>query len=235
MKKIIFGLILFAIILSAGFFLLNIEVTTRQGINYEVRTLKIPLYLKVLDFYDRHYNYKWLVNNLIKDKTGDEEKVMAIFKWTIENIARQPDELRTVDDHVWHIIVRRYGTHDQFSDVFTTLCNYAGIDAFFFRLFTKDKTSQIPFSLVKLHKRWCVFDPYNGTFFVNDKGDFASVEDIAKGDWGEKNFGNLKRPNLRYSDYFNEILSIDFESAHKLSRANIQSPINRLIYGVRKR
>lgn len=231
MKKVIAFIIFF--ILAASL-ILNIKVTTRQGINYEVHTLKIPLYLKILDFYDRHYNYKWLVHKIIKGKTNDEEKAMAIFRWTIENIAKQPTELKTVDDHVWHIIVRGYGTHDQFSDVFTTLCNYAGIDALFFRLFNKDKTSEIPFSFVRINERWRVFDPYNGTYFVNRDGDLALIEEITSGNWIGKNIGDFKKSNFKYSDYFNEISSINFEEVHEMARANIQSPINRFIYGIKK-
>ncbi len=230
-KYLVFFIIL---ILAASIFILNIEVTTRQGINYKVYTLKIPLYLKILDFYDRHYNYRWLAHEIIEGKTTEEERAMALFRWTIENIARQPPDLKTVDDHVWHIIVRGYGTHDQYSDVFTTLCNYAGIDAFFARLFNKDRTSQIPFSFVKINKSWRAFDPYNGAYFIDEDGHFASVEEIANGSWLEKNIGSSKKPNLNYADYFTEITSINFEEAHKMSRANIQSPFNRLIYGIRK-
>lgn len=233
MRKITILAFFIILFLTVIFSILNIEVTTRQGLNYEVFTLKIPLYLKILDFYDRHYNYKWLVNRIIEGKTTDA-RVMAIFRWTIENLTRQPADLRTVDDHVWHIIVRGYGTHDQFSDAFTTLCNYAGFDAFFFRLLNKDKTSLIPFSFVKINKRWHIFDPYNGAYFINREGNFASVEEIASGNWIEKNISNFKRFDFKYSDYFSEILSINFKEFHMMSRANIQSPVNRLIYGIRK-
>lgn len=234
MKKIrslAFFMILF---LAASFFILNIKVTTEQGVNYEIYALKIPLYLKILDFYDRHYNYKWLVHKIIQGKTTEEEKVMAIFKWTVENIAKQPPELKSIDDHVWHIIIRRYGASDQYSDVFTTLCNYAKIDAFFSCPFNKDKTSKIPFAFVKINKRWCIFDPYNGVYFVNRDGNFASVKEMSDGNGLEKNIGNFKKSNFKYLDYFDEILSINFEEVHKNSRANIQSPINRLIYGIKK-
>lgn len=234
MKKIKFLAFFIVLILAGSLFVLNIEVTTRQGIDYKVYTQKIPLYLKVLDFYDRHYNYKWLAYKITKGKIIEEERVFEIFKWTVENIVKQPKGLRAVDDHVWHIIVRGYGTHDQFSDVFTTLCNYAGVDAFFTRVFNKDKTSGIPFSFVKINKKWCVFDPYNGVYFMTNDGSFASVEEIANGNWLEKNIGDFKKSDFKYADYFDEILKINFEAIHRLSRANIQSPINRLIYGTRR-
>ncbi|KPK41440.1 MAG: hypothetical protein AMJ78_05495 [Omnitrophica WOR_2 bacterium SM23_29] len=236
MKRIKFLAFFIILILVAVFFILNIKTTTRQGINYNVRTLKIPLYLKVLDFYDRHYNYKWLTHRITEGKISEKEKVMAIFKWTVENIAKQPPELKTVDDHVWHIIIRGYGTGDQFSDVFTTLCNYVGIDAFFFRLRNKDKTSLITFSFVKIAHKWYVFEPRNGIYFTKTDGSFASVEDIAEGNWTIRGIReDFNEKKVKYSDYFSEILSIDFERTHKWSRANIQSPINRFFYGVFKR
>ncbi|KPK41113.1 MAG: hypothetical protein AMJ78_06415 [Omnitrophica WOR_2 bacterium SM23_29] len=233
MKRIKFLAFFIILTLVAGLFILNIEVTTRQGINYKVHTLKMPLYLKILDFYDRHYNYKLLAHRITKGRTTEDEKVMAIFRWTIENISKQPRELKTVDDHVWHIIVRGYGTLDQFSDAFTTLCNYAGIDALFLRLLNKDGTSKFTFSFVRINKRWRVFDPYNGTYFVTEGGSLASIEEIANGNWIEKNIPDFKKPNRKYSDYFDGISTIDFEEAHKTARANIQSPINRLIYGIK--
>lgn len=235
-KRKFFGFFII-LILVIGFFILNIKVTTKQGIDYKVATLKIPLYLKILDFYDRHYNYKWLVYRITEGKTTEEEKAMALFTWTYKNIAKQPRELRIVDDHVWHIIIRGYGGHDQFSDVFTTLCNYAGIDAFFARLFNrKNATSGRPFSFVKINKKWHLFDPYYGVFFTKDDNSLASAQDIAQGNWTIKNVReDYPESEFHYEDYFSEILSINFEESHKWSRANIQSPVKRFIYGVVKR
>ncbi len=236
MRKALYLTIFVILFILASVFILNIEVTTRQGVDNTVSTLKIPLYLKILDFYDRHFNYKWLAYKITVGKTTEEDKVIAIFNWTIENIHHQPPELKTVDDHVWHIIVRGYGEHDQFSDVFTTLCNYAGIDAFFMRFFNENRTSQIPFAVVKMKEKWYLFDPYNGASFVTKNGSLASVEDIAKQDWSVKIAReDFNKTKVRYADYFSEILSIDFERSHKWSRANIQSPINRFFYGIFKR
>ena len=44
--KLILGItVIFGIIV-----LLNIDVITHQGINYRIHTIRLPLYLKVLDF-----------------------------------------------------------------------------------------------------------------------------------------------------------------------------------------
>lgn len=213
---------------------LNIQVTTRQGINYKVSTLKMPLYLKAIDFYDRNFNYKWLAQKITKDKNSDRDKVMAIFEWTTKNILQQPKELPVVDDHVWHIIVRGYGTGDQFSDVFTTLCNYAGFEAFFYRLANKEGSRRITFSFVRICDKWHIFEPAAGIYFLNYSGAFVPVADMAQKNWTPVCIGGALEPEKDYTDYFREISLIDFAKIHRYSRANIQSPINRFIYGIRK-
>ena len=150
LKKFIFKLLIGIALLTAMIVLLNIKVTTRQGVNYQVHTIRIPLYLKILDFMDRHYNYKQLVQRIIKNEHDKQERVMKIFSWTYHNIRKQPEELPVVDDHVWHIIVRGYGVSDQSCDVFATLCNYTGIDAFFHSFKEEGKDEKITLSFAKL-------------------------------------------------------------------------------------
>ena len=118
--------IVIVLLLVSLVFLLNVQVTTRQGINYKVTSIKIPLYLKLLDFFDRHYNYISLVSRITHGCINKETKILALFNWCYANIKDQPETLPVVDDHVWHIIIRGYGAGEQSSDVFTTLCNYAG-------------------------------------------------------------------------------------------------------------
>ena len=234
MKKIkIF--ILFLTLAISILICLNIEVTIYQGINYEVRVLGLPLYLKILDFYDRHFNYMRLAHKISEGKASQKDKVMALFKWTHENIRGQPKELPVVDDHVWHIIVRGYGTGDQFSDVFTTLCNYINTKAFFFRLANSDNTGRITFSFVKTGLNWSLFEPRSGVYFINKEDEFASVEDIASGNWIPVSIDDTHRIRTDYADFFSQILTVNPEEYHRLSRANIQSPFNRFIYGFKKK
>ena len=225
--KLIFLITAFIIIIA----ILNIKVNTNQGINYSVSTLKIPLYLKVLDFFDRHYNYKWAVHRIIDDAKTDEEKVLKIFKWTCDNIKKAPDGYPVIDDHVWHIMVRGYGVVDQFSDVFTTLCNYANVDAFYNKIFTKDQSSCIFLSFTKIDKRWVVFDPYNGVYFKNNKDELASIEEILTGNWLIENIDSSDISHIDYNSYLSNLRQIRNTG---LSRANIQSPLNRLKYEIKK-
>jgi len=208
---------------------LNTDVTTRQGVDYQWKSIKIPLYLKILDFFDRHYNYKRLTEDIIKDSHSDREKVMLILQWTNENIRRVPNGYPIVDDHVWHIIVRGYGARDQSNDVFSTLCNYAGLDALYVR--TGSDGSYIPISLVKFADGWKVFDSYNGIYFVDSDDSFASFSDIASGDWRAVNIKSGIKSGFDYGPYLTDLPKIE---GVVLARSSTQSPLKRFLFEVRK-
>lgn len=224
-------LLIILLILFFFVLMLNIEVSTRQGKNYRVQTIKIPLYLKLLDFFDRHFNYRQLAKNITINTNSDKEKVMKIFYWVHQNIIKAPDGMPVVDDHVWSIIIRGYGANDQFCDVFTTLCDYAGINAFFSWVKTQDRDSFRPLSFVKINGRWNVFDPYSGVYFKNLKGDLASIEEMAQGDWVAVNEGSFNNDPVDYTLYTKGLQDIKRAS---LTKANIQSPVNRLRFQIKK-
>lgn len=211
---------------------MNINVTMQRGINYQWQTIKLPLYLKILDFFDRHYNYKYLVKGIIKDVKEDEERVMKIFEWTHKNIRKVPVGLSIIDDHAWYIIVRGYGTDDQSSDVFTTLCNYAGINAFFSWISSQDNSSSIPLSFVKIGKKWYIFDPYRSVYFKNTQGDeLVDVETIKSKNLWLVASSYKKELEIDYAIYFNNLASIEEIG---LIRSNIQSPLKRIKYEIKK-
>lgn len=230
MKKFAFRIWIYLAAASAVLLLANLEVTTKQGINYQVSIKKIPLYLKVLDFYDRHFNYKHLTETIVKSANGPEDKVIRILRWAHDNIRPTPEGLPTVDDHVWHIIVRGYGQRDQINDVFCTLCNYAGMDAFFNLIRTKDNKNKIVLSFVKINNKWYVFDPANGVYFVDNSGYLVEIEELRRQDnWQIKALGDQRQ--FDYAVFFENIsVSKDTE----LFRSNIQSPLKRFIFAVHK-
>ena len=230
-KKFIFKLLIGVALLIALIVLLNIKVTSRQGIDYKVHTIKIPLYLKMLNFMDRHYNYKQLVQRIIENEPDERKKVMKIFSWTYYNIRKQPENLPIIDDHVWHIIVRGYGVDDQSCDVFATLCNYAGIDAFFDSLSAKEKGKTIPLSFIRLQNLWYVFDPFNGAYFVNTTGELTDFTAIKRDNYRLEYLGPPKEAILDYKSYFDNMSDIKEVG---LKREKIQSPLKRLLYELRK-
>lgn len=210
---------------------LNIKVSSRQGINFVVHTIKAPLYIKIIEFFDRDYHYKELVKRVCRKCSSDKDKVLVLFEWTHQNIKRDiPEGWPIVDDHVWHIIVRGYGARDQFSDVFTTLCNYAGVDAFFTWVYTPDRAKRIPLSFVKIREKWTIFDPYHGVYFKDEQGRLADIETIkSKNVWLTERL-DKEKPIINYAIYFNNLPSI---KRMELGRSNIQSPLRRTLFEVK--
>lgn len=231
MKKLIIKLSIVAATILAIILVLNIKVTTLQGVNYEVNTIRIPLYLKILDFMDRHYNHKQIVKRIIKNDHDEQKRVMKIFSWTYHNIKKQPENLPIIDDHVWHIIVRGYGVRDQSSDVFATLCNYAGVDAFFDYFYAEEKDEIIILSLARLEDRWYVFDPHNGVYFVDKGGNLAAIDAMKEGHYRLERLGPPKEAILDYISYVKNMPDI---KEIGLRRETVQSPFKRLLYMFKK-
>ncbi len=228
MKRKLSKILILVIVVAGIFILLNLSVTTRQGIDYKLRSIKIPLYLKTLDFFDRYYNYRELVKRIVQGTNNDEEKVMRIFSWTHNNIRKAPKGLPIVDDHVWHIIVRGYGVNDQFQDVFTALCNIAGLDAFFSQVYTEDRSGVIILSFVKIQEKWYAFDAYRGVYFKDKQGRFTDIG--SKNEWLIATLDG--QPDINYTPYLKNLPTIKDIG---LNRSNLQSPLRRLFYEVKKR
>ena len=214
-----------ALIISVTVFF-NLQTTTRVGVDYKVQTIQIPLYLKILNFYDRHFNYKWLTGRIIGDLDKDQAKAIRLLNWTLNHIKQQPKSLPVMDEHVWSVIVRGYGVSDNFNDVFSTLCNYAGMDAYFSSVKDSEHILVGHMSFVKIDGNWTTFDPYNGVYFRNQSGSIASIQNMK--------IGNMKIIHL--SD--NHKMKVDYLALtkylpdtikFKFTRANTQSPINRLL------
>ena len=223
-------IIVTVVILLMAIYILNIKVSTRQGINYKLQSIELPLYLKMLDSFDRHHNYKLTVVRMTGDSKTEEERALKIFEWTYKNIRSIPDNFPVIDDHVWYTIVRGYGTNDQSSDVFTTLCNYAGMDAFYEWAYTQDRSARIPLSFVKVNERWNIFDPHNGVYFKNHE-DRPGVNEIPEGKWQIEYIDKQRKIDTDYPSYLKNLPSLGNMG---LRRANIQSPLNRLKYEIRK-
>lgn len=211
--------------------LLHIPLTTRQGINGKVRTFQMPLYIKVIEFLDRNYQYGVLSRQITEGCVTDEEKVMTIFNWVRKNIHAPPKDFTIIDDHVLNIIIRQYGTGDQMADVFTTLCVYSGVPAFWrFESLPDDTWNFTTISYVLLNDKWRVFDVYRNIIFLNDNGEMTSVEDIIS------DISIVKRKNIRvkdrlYEDFFKGLKPI---KKNFISKEQQQIPLYRIIYEVRR-
>lgn len=228
-NKLFIRVFLFITILLSIAFILNLKVSYHQGINYEYKFIKIPLYLKIIDFFSRHYHYHELTKEIIRSCKTEEEKVFRLFNWTHENIRHVPEGFPIIDDHVWNIIIRGYGADDQFHDVFTTLCNYVKIKAFFTWVASKKENKKISLSFVKFQEKWFVFDPFYGVYFKNNKGGLVDIESIKAGNYSVA--GHTDIAKIDYSNYIDNLPSIKNIG---LRRANTKSPLNRLLLEMKK-
>ncbi|MFA5142554.1 MAG: hypothetical protein WC522_00110 [Candidatus Omnitrophota bacterium] len=222
-----------AIVLAIGL-VMNMQVSIRQGINGRVREIKMPLYIKAMEFLARDYEYHRITREIIKSCNTDEEKALAIFDWTHENIKPTPPGMPIVDDHILNIIIRGYGAVDQSQDVFTNLCAYAGLPAFFMRVYTPDRRAYYPLSFVKIKGRWRVFDSYNKKYFRTNSGEIAGVEDLAsdrsiidKDDIAGRLYGGVP-----YKEFYYNLKPWADEA--KTMRSEKQMPLKRFIFEMKK-
>lgn len=217
--------------------LLNVEVNTRQGIDYRVITKEVPLYFKTLGFFYRHFAYKQLIKEIITDGQTDKEKVLAIFEWTHENIREIPEKFPIVDDHISNIIIRGYGTCDQSADVFCMFCEYAGIPAAWVFISPEHEagksTSILAVSLVKLKEKWRLFDTYCGNYFLNKNGEIATIDElIANPDLINQAKHKPVIEGYEYTKYFAGLKNVSDKDLWK--RGKPQMPIYRLMHEVKR-
>ena len=105
MRKIFSPVFLAFLLLTSSLALfLNTSVTTKKGNNYIITKTELPLYLKLLGFFDRHFNYQLLVKQIAGHLKTPEEKVFKLFQWTYETIRPQQKSLPIMDSHVWDVI-----------------------------------------------------------------------------------------------------------------------------------
>jgi len=228
MKKRYLVLIFIFLLFLCSIALLNKEVTTLQGVDYKVSRIKLPLYLKVLNFYNRHYNYKWLAKRITGHLDTREDKILRLFHWTYETIKPQPESLPIMDSHVWSVYVRGYGVSDNFHDLFTTLCNYIGADAFFTKIHSENPYHAIQLSFVRIERGWVAIDPHRGVYFRNHTGGLATIEEIDEQDCHIVKLAQRDISKAICKQCLVENLPSIERLGSSLLRANTQSPINRL-------
>ena len=159
--------------------LANCEVTTRQGVNFEVSTHRLPLYRKALEFVDRAAQYRQIASEITRGATSDRERAIRVFDWTIKHIRPTPAGWPVVDDHILHIIIRGHGLNDQRSDVFAMLATSAGLPAFWQKVRGPGTGDGLILTFVRVDGRWAVADVANGFLFRNRGGDLATAEELA--------------------------------------------------------
>jgi hypothetical protein len=246
MKKKFF---LLAIFISVIFIVLSKDSTQYKAVNYRVIEYKIPLYLKLFNFYGRHLNYSFVVNGITQDSKNDIEKVLDISKWMQSNIRKIPKGVDVVDSHPLTIIERRLATEDQFSDLLSVLLVYADVDAFMWR---HEDNYNDALTIFKIHGIWSVIDPYYGIVFLNNDNRHASITELKNLNdslfMHSLNYERIKSDNIRliFDDKFNDEESVlrhykgmfdNLPTINKLNNSSVfelggrsytQSPLSRL-------
>lgn len=166
------------LLIAAGYGILTLPLTTRQGIDDQVTTYRIPAYVKALDFLQRHYQYRLLVSRICSGKTSDIDCVFAIFDWTHANIPLTPEGWTVVDDHVTNIIIRGHGGSDQIADVFVTLTGYADVPALFRWIGNPKGSGKLVLAFARLNNKWVMFDVERHLVFRDRNGTLADVTQL---------------------------------------------------------
>lgn len=157
----------------------NASVTTKKGVNFEVTTHRLPLYVKTIEFLDRHAQYRQLADEITRGVVTDEGRILAVFNWTTRNIRPTPDGWPVVDDHILNIVIRGHGLADQRADVFATIASYAGVPSFWCKVDAPGTKDGLILSFARLGGRWVVIDVDHGFVFRTAGGAMATAEDIA--------------------------------------------------------
>ena len=222
-------IIIAAIIIAAIAALVLVQVPTKQGINYVVRTYKIPLYIKIMEYIDRDYNYRRIVREITDGKAADADKVLAIFNWCVQHVKPQPAKLPIVDDHQYNIIIRGYGVNDQCEDIFALLCIYAGFESFY-KGFASVDGKNFHLSLVKIHGAWHPFSAYYAACAHKD-GKFLSVDDLESDPILMEQFVR-QIPGLDAKNFAEQLKRTEFKASSM--RVLGQSPFGRLKFYIEK-
>jgi hypothetical protein len=213
---------------------LILPATTRRGVDFRVTEYTIPLYVKAIEFLQRHYQYELLVSRICAGKTADEDCASAIFDWTHENIPPTPPGWPVVDDHVVNIIIRGHGTTDQMADVFATLSTYAGMPAFFKAVKAPDRGASIMLTFARVGGVWTVFDVERHVAFKDRAGRFASVDAlIADPKLVDAQIETTLPGGAPYSAFISKAALLPF-APPIASHADLQQPWPRIRYEVRK-
>lgn len=209
--------------------LMMAPATTRQGVNFTVTTHQLPLYLKLLSFMDRHYQYRYIAQQVTAGLSSDRERAARLLDWTRRQIHPTPPGLPVVDDHILHIIIRGYGEPDQMADVFTTLATYAGVPAFWEVVKIEEK-GRLILSFAKIDGRWAVFDVARELMFTDAHGQPVDVRELAlHPELTDAVVGNEAPYGIPYRRYVERLSAFQVPA---VLRAEKQMPLRRIWYEV---
>ena len=153
-------------------------VTTHVGYNHRVITTRLTLIEKTLAFVDRDLAMRRLTKEIAGADGTSDERLMRMYQWVAANIRDVPAGLPVVDDHVWNIFVRRYGTVDQRAEALALLASYDGMPASTVPLGKVPSREVVQLTVVNVSGRVVVLDVNNRIIFHNLSGNLATVAEL---------------------------------------------------------
>lgn len=155
-------------------------VTTRYGVNYQQYKKRIPLYEKALNFLSRDVETRRLAHEVTRGAERPEDRLLTILSWVHEHVQPIPPGFPVVDDHMWNVLVRGYGTEDQRTGAFVLLASYSGLSAAATVLWVPGHEGRLSLGIVRSQGRALVFDVVHQIVFRNEHGELASMEDLLR-------------------------------------------------------
>jgi hypothetical protein len=216
------ALVVFATLLVVCF----IPLETKQGIDDSLLVWRVPLCVKATGFYLRHLQLRQMLAEAAGGEMDPERRILKLLAWTRARVQPQPPGVPVVDDHISHIVRRRYGTDGQMAEVFTTLAFYDGHDARWVHTAPRGAGQPIVLAFVAARQGWWVFDVTNGGWFETPAGRIATMAEFQRPESLRRRGAPAELQGLPYLAYFEQL---DLAWARSFSRAPGQVPWRRLL------
>lgn len=204
-----------------------VPTESREAENGAVVTHRLPLWEKVTWFYLRHVELERTARVVAGGETDPQRRVLKLMEWTRKTVRHIPPGLPLVDDHISHIVHRRYGNAGQLAEVFTALTTYTGNDGRWKGYSPPGTKERVYLSFVASDAGWWVFDVWNGIWFETASGDIATIKDFQRPETlRRRGHAPTAISTIPYSAYYQDLEAV-FRGS--FSRARGQMPWHRLL------
>lgn len=143
-----------------------------------IKVHRMPLWEKMARFYLRHVELERMAREAAGGETDPQRRVLKLMNWTRETVRPVPAGLPSIDDHISHVVLRRYGDDGQLAEVFTSLTTYMGHFGRWSWHAPPGAKRSVVLSFVESDSGWWVFDVRNGGWFETEQGAIATIEDF---------------------------------------------------------
>jgi len=213
-------------VLVVGLLVGTIPVPGFEGVDDRVIVHRLSLWEKAARFYLRHVEFERWAREATGGEMDPQRRILMLMDWTIKTVRHIPPDFPLIDDHIAHIVLRRYGNDGQLAEVFTALTTYTGNQGRWEAYRPPGARERVALSFVESDAGWLVFDLWNGGWFETPSGKIATINDFRH---PEQLHRRGQAPEVLngtpYLDYFRDL---DRVWKRSFSRARGQMPWHRL-------